>query len=121
MKKTILLVDDSKASRMMIRLCMPPADQFGYELHEADGGKKCLELYRASPFSLVLLDLTMPEMDGFQTLEELRKFDSQARVVIVTADIQSKAQEKVLALGALDVVAKPPTKDKMKALVEKYL
>lgn len=121
MSKTIILVDDSKASRMMIKLCMPSREKYGYELHEADGGKKCLELYKLAPYNLVLLDLTMPEMDGFQTLQELRKMDSNARVVIVTADIQPKAQEKVLAMGALEVVPKPPSKEKMAAILEKYL
>ncbi len=119
--KKILLVDDSKASRMMIKLSLPKSEPSQYEVHEADGGKKCLELYSQFPYNLVLLDLTMPEMDGFQTLEALKRMDPSARVVVVTADVQPKAQEKVMALGALEVVAKPPTKDKMRAVLEKYL
>ncbi|MFH1147236.1 MAG: response regulator [Pseudomonadota bacterium] len=118
--KKILLVDDSKASRMMIKLCLPKPEPV-YEVEEADGGKRCLDLYRASPYSLVLLDLTMPEMDGFQTLEALKQLDPSAKVVVVTADIQPRAQERVMALGALEVVPKPPSKDKMKAILEKYL
>lgn len=121
MRKRILLVDDSMMSRMMIKKCLPPAEQLAYDLDEADGGRKCLELYSQSPYDLVLLDLTMPEMDGFETLEELKKIDSNAMVVVVTADIQQKAQEKVMSLGALEVVSKPPSPEKMAAVMEKYL
>lgn len=119
MKKRILLVDDSMMSRMMIKKCLPPSDQ--YELQEADGGTRCLALYRESPYDLVLLDLTMPEMDGFEILEELKKMDPNAKVVIVTADIQEKSAERVFALGALEVVRKPTSKEKIMAVLEKYL
>lgn len=118
--KRILLVDDSKASRMMIKLCLPRPEPV-YEVHEADGGRQCLDLYRESAYSLVLLDLTMPEMDGFQTLEALKQLDPSAKVVVVTADVQPKAKERVMELGALDVVPKPPSKEKMKAILDKYL
>lgn len=121
MKKSILLVDDSMMSRMMIKKCLPPSEEYSYELREADGGKKCLELYRELASDLVLLDLTMPEMDGFETLQELKKLDPDAKVVIVTADVQQKAQDRVLALGALEVIPKPSSKEKMTAVLERYL
>ncbi|MBW2644803.1 MAG: response regulator [Deltaproteobacteria bacterium] len=121
MKKRILLVDDSMMSRLMIKKCLPSSDQYSYELQETDGGTKCLDFYRKAPYDLVLLDLTMPDMDGFETLEKLREMDPDARVVIVTADIQQKAAERVFALGALEVVKKPTSQEKMTAVLEKYL
>lgn len=119
--KTLLLVDDSMMSRMMIKKCLPSSEQYAYELQEAGGGAECLNHYRKSPYDLVLLDLTMPEMSGFETLEELKKLDPDVKVVIVTADVQQKAREKVLALGALEVIKKPPSKEKMLTVLEKYL
>ncbi|MFH1075860.1 MAG: response regulator [Pseudomonadota bacterium] len=119
--KKVLIVDDSMMSRMMMKRCMPPVDQYQYELKEASGGKQCLEMYKSAPFDLIFLDLTMPEMDGFETLEELRKMDPNAKVVVATADIQQKAQEKVISLGALEVIKKPPTKELITAAIQKYL
>jgi two-component system chemotaxis response regulator CheY len=121
MKKKILIVDDSMMSRMMIKKCLPSSDQYSYELQEVDGGTKCLDSYSKAPYDLVLLDLTMPDMDGFETLEKLKEMDPDAKVVIVTADIQQKAAERVFALGALEVVKKPTSQEKMTAVLEKYL
>jgi two-component system chemotaxis response regulator CheY len=107
---SILIIDDSPVSRMMLVKCLPKGD---YQLRQANGGAQGLEMYLKQKADLVLLDLTMPEMDGFETLSRLMKADPQAKVVVVSADIQSKAQERVLSLGALDFVPKPPTAEKM--------
>lgn len=119
--KKILIVDDSKTSRMLIKLSFPRPDPGTYEVHEADSGRQCLDLYRQSPYDLVFLDLVMPDMDGFQTLEELKKLDANAKVVVVTAGAQMQAQERALELGALEVYSKSSSKERMKELLEKYL
>lgn len=102
---SLLIVDDSPISRKIIRKCLPTGD---FQIREASGGEECLRLYAAQKPDLVFLDLTMPGMDGFETLERLRRMDPQARVIVVTADIQTTSRAKALSLGALEVVAKPP-------------
>ncbi len=110
MSFSILIIDDSPVSRMMLAKALPKGD---YILRQAGGGVQGLEMYQEQRADLVLLDLTMPEMDGFETLARLMDVDPQAKVVVVSADIQAKSQDKVKSLGALDFVPKPCTQDKM--------
>lgn len=118
MAHSLLVVDDSPVSRKILRKVLPPGD---FLIREASGGRECLELYGQSVPDLVFLDLTMPEMDGFQTLAALKELDPNARVVVLTADIQPASQAKALALGALQVLAKPPNAAKVKLALEKHL
>ncbi|MFH1148363.1 MAG: response regulator [Pseudomonadota bacterium] len=119
--KRVLLVDDSKMTRNMVKMRFPKVEPIAFEIHEADGGKQCLDLYRQAPYDLVLLDLNMPEMDGFQTLQELKKLDATARVVILTADALQKSRDKALELGAAGVISKPPSKEAIITLLEEHL
>ncbi len=117
MIKKILLVDDSRASRFIIKGCIPK--DRGYELSEAADGKAGLEMYKEFKPDLTILDLTMPVMDGYEALEEIIKYDSTALVIVLTADIQKKAREKVKGLGGFKVIGKPPSKELMEqALLE---
>ena len=101
---SILIVDDTRVSRMMLKKCLPEGD---YKISEASGGQEGLNLYKKEKHDLVFLDLTMPEMTGFETLEHLKKIDPDVRVIIATADVQTGATEKVMKLGALEVIHKP--------------
>ncbi|TLN13756.1 response regulator [bacterium] len=109
MVKKILIVDDSPISRKMLKSCI--AKDADFEILEAADGLAGLELFREASPDLTFLDLTMPVMDGFQTLEEMKKHDPEAMIIVATADIQAKSIEKVVALGALHVLKKPPTRD----------
>jgi CheY-like chemotaxis protein len=61
----------------------------------------------------VLLDLAMPQQDGFGVLEELRKRQSTVPVIVCTADIQSTTRERVEQLGAVRLISKPSSKDEL--------
>lgn len=102
----ILIVDDSPISRKILRKVLPPGD---YDIRECSSGQECLEKYAESRPDLVFLDLTMPGLDGFQTLELLKRHDPTAKVIVVTADVQSGSRARVLDLGAVDIIAKPPS------------
>ena len=121
MSKSVLIVDDSRISRMMIKraiVSIPGIDT----IREADCGEKGLNLYKEAKADLVLLDLTMEGgMDGFETLEELKQFDSDAKVFIISADVQKKAQEKILSLGALGFFCKPFNKEQLIQRVNEVL
>ena len=105
MIKKILIVDDSPVSRKIVRKCLPKEQTF--EIFEAVDGKDGLEKFKEYNPDVTLLDLTMPVMDGLAALEEIRKIDGNAAVLVLTADIQQKTVGKVMELGALMVVPKP--------------
>jgi len=113
--KKILVVDDSAVARKMLIRVVPNSEE--YEFLQAGGGKEGLEIYQKEKPDLVFLDLTMPEMDGFQCLEVLMKFDPSAKVVINSADAQKEAKERVLNLGALRIQDKPPSQESMASLL----
>jgi two-component system, chemotaxis family, chemotaxis protein CheY len=118
MAPSIIITDDSRIARSMIKKLIP---QETYEIREAVSGRECLDLYRASRADLVLLDLTMPEMDGFETLEKLREMDPGAQVVVITADVQTGAEQRALELGALTVLHKPPKPDQLANVLKRTL
>lgn len=103
----ILIVDDTKLSRAMILKRIPESVKNNAMIFQAVNGLEGLELYKELKPDIVFLDLTMPVMNGFEALEKIRAFDRDARVFIITADIQAKAREKVLALGAAGIEKKP--------------
>lgn len=107
MGKKILIVDDSPVSRMIVRKCLPKDRDF--EVFEAGDGREGLERFKETGPDVTFLDLTMPVMDGFQALEEIRKADPAAVVIVLTADIQQKTVDRVMAAGAVTVVPKPPS------------
>lgn len=71
-------------------------------------------------FDLIFLDLTMPEKTGYQVLEELKEKGIQANIIVLTADVQTQAKEKVMALGAMGYIKKerPLNLDPLKAILE---
>lgn len=107
MGKKVLIVDDSPVSRMIVKKCLPK-DQ-NLEVFEAGDGKEGLEKFKAVSPDVTFLDLTMPVMDGFQALTEIKKANPAAVVIVLTADIQQKTVDRVMAAGAFTVVPKPPS------------
>ena len=105
MNLKILIVDDSPVSRKIVRKCLPKEQNF--EIFEAGDGKDGVEQFKKNNPDVTLLDLTMPVMDGFAALEEMKKINGKASVVVLTADIQPKTVDKVMGLGALMVIPKP--------------
>ena len=104
MKARVLVVDDSALSRRTLRQILEPA---GYDVAEAEDGLSALERYFLEKPDAVLLDLVMKGMYGLDVLTKLRELDAQARVVVVSADIQTSSQEMAEAAGARGFVVKP--------------
>ena len=113
----ILVVDDDPDIRLLIRSLLERA---GYEVQEAEDGKAALRAFYENPPALVLLDVTMPEMDGFQTLERLRDL-SDVPVMMLTARSQELEKVRGLAAGADDYVAKPFGRQELLARVQALL
>lgn len=115
----ILIVDDSRVSRMFVRKALPERIRETADFREAENGEQAIATYKEWHPSLVLLDLTMPGMTGFEVLEALKAFDPGAQVVIVSADIQQSAVEKVMQLGALTHINKPIDTQKLETLFQR--
>lgn len=100
----VLIVDDSALARRNLRQILEPA---GYTVVEADDGLVALELYFLEKPDVVLLDLVMKGMYGLEVLKKLRELDAGARVLVVSADVQSSSHELVEQAGARGFVNKP--------------
>lgn len=110
MIRQIVVADDSRLARkQLIKLL---GSYWDAEVRQASNGREALEAYRAGA-DLMFLDLTMPEMDGYEVLETLAAEGGSYRVIVVSADVQPKAIDRVTGLGALGFVQKPVDADKL--------
>jgi len=100
----ILVVDDSSLARRSTRKILETA---GYEVLEAENGLSGLELYYLEKPAVVVLDVTMKDMDGIEVLKRIRDLDETAKVVIATADVQSSTRQMAEDGGACGFVNKP--------------
>ncbi|HET7499805.1 MAG TPA: response regulator [Kofleriaceae bacterium] len=106
MTTSILIVDDSAVSRSIVVRCLPPG--WGAAISQASNGVEALAALDKAPHDIVLLDLNMPVMDGYQFLEALHASSRPRPIVIVlSGDIQPGAQARVKQLGARAFVKKP--------------
>lgn len=103
MKKRILVVDDEPRMRRFVRMNL---DLEGYDVIEADNGLTALSKVRDEMPDLVLLDVAMPELDGFETLEHIREV-SAVPVIMLTVKSDEEDRIRGLDLGADDYVTKP--------------
>jgi len=111
---SIMVVDDSFTTRSIIARLL--GDR--YQLTLVESGAKALDLAGRQPFDLVLLDLLMPEMDGFETLAQLKLAVPGLPVIILSADIQETTRRRVLEGGALAILNKPPKQPELIAAIE---
>lgn len=118
MAVSVLVVDDSPIARKMLIKALPP--DWDIEITQVSNGIEALAAYRAGRVDVMFLDLTMPDMDGYQVLETLRKEDLNCLVIVVSADVQEKAQERVLAMGAIAFIRKPITAEGLRDVLKQY-
>jgi len=117
MAKKILIVDDSPISRKMLKSCFPA--EYVDEFLEAGDGLAGLNTFKDAEPYVTFLDLTMPVMDGVEALEAMKKHNPDAVIIVATADVQVKSLEKVMGLGAFQVLKKPPTKESVREVLRK--
>ena len=102
---TIMIVDDSKTSRSMLKNILV---EHGYKIvAEAENGQEGYEKYCEFKPDFVTLDITMPIMDGIETLVKIKEFDPDAVVIMVTAAGQKQKMLEAIKLGAAEFVTKP--------------
>jgi two-component system chemotaxis response regulator CheY len=118
MSAKVLLVDDSGLARRGTRRVLEEA---GYTVVEAEDGLSALERFSIDKPDVVLLDLVMKGMYGLDVLAKLRELDPAARVIVVSADIQTSSREMVQAAGASGFINKPAAPGQVVAMVEQVL
>ena len=117
MAKSILFCDDAAFMRMMIKDILV---KNGYTIAgEAENGVKAVEKYSETQPDLVLMDITMPEMDGIQALKKIKESDPNASVVMCSAMGQQAMVIESIQSGARDFIVKPFQPDRVLEAVKK--
>jgi len=101
----LLVCDDSNMARKQLIRALPP--EWPVSLSQANNGEEALALIRQGLGQVMLLDLTMPVLDGYQTLAALRAEGLSSKVIVVSGDVQDEAIRRVRELGALAFIKKP--------------
>ncbi len=118
MSYRILVVDDTKFMRKMLTDMLK---QFGYEVvGEADNGRQAVEKFVELRPDVVMLDITMPEMDGIEAMREMRKIDPEVTVLICSAMSQQDLISDALKAGANGYVMKPFKPNRVNEIIRKY-
>ena len=117
--KHILIVDDNTTNLRMAANVLQPF----YEVSMAKSGRQALNFLKKSIPDLILLDILMPEMDGYETMEEIKLNPRTANIPIIflTADRKKESEIKGLSLGALDFITKPFDEKSMLGRIEQVL
>lgn len=114
----LLICDDSNMARKQVTRSLP--DGWEVDITYAANGLEGIEAIRAGRAEMVFLDLTMPEMDGYQVLERVRAEKHKSIVIVISGDIQPEARDRVMALGALEFIQKPINKEKLAEVLHRY-
>jgi two-component system, chemotaxis family, chemotaxis protein CheY len=114
----VLLVDDAAFMRMR---CAKLLQEHGHEVIEASNGREAVEMYVSNQPDAVLMDITMPEMDGLEALRAIKAQDPNARVAMLTAMGQQSIVIEAVKSGAKDFVVKPFERERVLAAVDKLI
>lgn len=100
----ILIVDDDPAMRELLRECLTP---LGYDLTFGNSGRQALELLAATPFTVAILDLMLPDLSGTEMLRRIREPRPEIEIIVLTGYASLETAIEALRLGAYDYVTKP--------------
>lgn len=117
MGKNVLIVDDSSFMRNILKDILTDG---GYTIAgEASDGKQALELYRKLRPDIVTMDIVLPDKSGIDVVKEIRKTDSNAKIVMVTALGQQQLVSEAISAGASDFITKPFQREKILEVIKK--
>ena len=114
----VLVADDALFTRKVLREIL---ESEGYEVIEATNGREAVDKFQTERPDLVLLDVSMPEMDGLTTLHAIKEIDSEAKVIMVSAMGQSSTVQEALKSGACDFVVKPFRPNQIRELISRWV
>lgn len=120
---SILVVEDNEVNTTVIRKMLM---KDGLEVTTAGDGQECIEILKKKSFELILMDLHMPKMDGYQTSQIIRLGgagikNKQIPIIAVTATVQEEDLLRCISVGINDYLIKPIQIDQLKCIIRKYL
>jgi CheY-like chemotaxis protein len=120
MANTVLVVDDNDMNRDVLSRRL---QREGYVVSTVENGKRALEVLGLEKYDIVLLDIMMPDMDGFETLKRIRGNDKLKTlpVIMLTSLNEMDDVKKCVGLGANDYVLKPYNIEDLKSRIEKHM
>jgi DNA-binding NtrC family response regulator len=116
--KPILVVDDEAIVRESIRDWLKDA---GYQVSLAESGEEALKLIQKEDFSMMILDLRLPGMNGIDVLKKVKTLKPNIKSIVITAYPTMLTQEEASKLGAIDYLVKPVIPDKLEELIRETI
>ena len=114
----VLIVEDDKTSELLITFVL---EKFSSTILHAKNGFEAVEICRKNPdLSLIMMDLKMPEMNGYEATHQIRKFNTDAIIIAQTAFGLAGDREKALKVGCNDYISKPIKIDELQESLRKY-
>lgn len=116
---SILLVDDDidllENTAYLVKI-------MGYEVLMAQDGYQAVDYYKENKPDLVIMDVKMPKMDGYEAFFKIKQFDPEAKIILITAySIDEKKHLKAKSLGLLETLTKPYDFDKLENLIKQFV
>jgi chemotaxis protein CheY-P-specific phosphatase CheC len=115
---SVLICDDSLVARKQVAKCLPQ-DMEG-TVHFAKHGAEAITAILDGKGDLLLLDLNMPVLDGYGTLQQIKDLELNTKTIVISGDIQPEAKKRVAELGAIDFIQKPVSSDDLAAVLKKH-
>ena len=114
----VLIVDDNKVNVVVLKKTL---DAFGINTYWVGNGKEAVKAVSENQYDLVFMDIHMPEMDGFEATEEIRKTQKDLVIIGFSADVTKETIQGAKEVGMNDYFTKPITFDKLRQNLSKYL
>jgi chemotaxis protein CheY-P-specific phosphatase CheC len=115
---SVLICDDSLVARKQVAKCLP--QDMETSVHFAKHGAEAITAILEGKGELLLLDLNMPVLDGYGTLQKIRDLQLNTKTIVVSGDIQDEAKKRVAELGAIDFIQKPVSSEELCAILKKH-
>ncbi len=116
----VLLVDDAAFVRMSLKEILDKTE-YEFTYVEAATGADAVHLYKAHHPDVVIMDITMPEMNGVEAVEKIKEIDEHAKIIMCSSMGYQEKVVDAISAGAVDFIVKPYTADKIVHAIEKAL
>lgn len=115
---SVLICDDSLVARKQVAKCLP--QDMDATIHFAKNGAEAISSLLDGKGDLLLLDLNMPVLDGYGTLQKIKELQLSTQTIVISGDIQPVAKTRVAELGAIDFIQKPVNNEELSAVLLKH-